>query len=78
MKCQILLSGKNEKNILKCPLLSFLPKTITLKNWSVPVPTTVVQVNNSSSAGSLLRAYALGFFLPGRGFLKKKKKNGIF
>ena len=32
MKCQILFSGKNKKNISKCRLLKFLPRVLRVKN----------------------------------------------
>ena len=32
MKCQILFSGKNQKNIPKCPLLKMLPSMLIVKN----------------------------------------------
>ena len=31
MKCQILFSGKNKKNISKCRLLKFLPRVLSVK-----------------------------------------------
>ena len=31
MKCQILFSGKNKKNILKCRLLQILPRVLSVK-----------------------------------------------
>ena len=31
MKCQILFSGKNKKNISKCCLLKFLPRVLRVK-----------------------------------------------
>ena len=31
MKCQILFSGKNKKNISKCRLLKFLPRVLRVK-----------------------------------------------
>ena len=36
MKCQILFSGKNKKNISKCRLLKILPRVLSVK---VPVTT---------------------------------------
>ena len=30
MKCQILFSGKNKKNILKCRLLQILPRVLSV------------------------------------------------
>ena len=38
MKCQILFSGKNKKNILKCRLLQILPRVLSVNinnNWSL-------------------------------------------
>ena len=32
MKCQILFSGKNKKNILKCRLLQILPRVLSIKH----------------------------------------------
>ena len=32
MKCQILFSGKNKKNILKCRLLQILPRVLSVKD----------------------------------------------
>ena len=32
MKCQILFSGKNKKNILKCRLLQILPRVLSVKH----------------------------------------------
>ena len=32
MKCQSLFSGKNKKNILKCHLVNFLPKVLSIKS----------------------------------------------
>ena len=37
MKCQILFSGKNKKNISKCRLLKILPRVLSVKvspGWS--------------------------------------------
>ena len=31
MKCQILFSGKNKKNISKCRLLKILPRVLSIK-----------------------------------------------
>ena len=31
MKCQILFSGKNKKNISKCRLLKILPRVLSVK-----------------------------------------------
>ena len=31
MKCQILFSGKNKKNISKCHLLKILPRVLSVK-----------------------------------------------
>ena len=48
MKCQILFSGKNKKNISKCRLLKILPRVLSVKlhpqinlyseSWYYPVP----------------------------------------
>ena len=35
MKCQILFSGKNKKNISKCRLLKFLPRVLSVKTDNV-------------------------------------------
>ena len=35
MKCQILFSGKNKKNISKCRLLKILPRVLSVKKSSV-------------------------------------------
>ena len=35
MKCQILFSGKNKKNISKCRLLKILPRVLSVKRWCV-------------------------------------------
>ena len=35
MKCQILFSGKNKKNISKCRLLKILPRVLSVKADSV-------------------------------------------
>ena len=32
MKCHILFSGKNKKNISKCRLLKILPRVLSVKN----------------------------------------------
>ena len=32
MKCQILFSGKNKKNISKCRLLKILPRVLSVNN----------------------------------------------
>ena len=32
MKCQILFSGKNKKNISKCRLLKILPRVLSVKH----------------------------------------------
>ena len=32
MKCQILFSGKNKKNISKCRLLKILPRVLSVKS----------------------------------------------
>ena len=32
MKCQILFSGKNKKNISKCRLLKILPRVLSVKD----------------------------------------------
>ena len=34
MKCQILFSGKNKKNISKCRLLKILPRVLSVKHIS--------------------------------------------
>ena len=34
MKCQILFSGKNKKNISKCRLLKILPRVLSVKTLS--------------------------------------------
>ena len=34
MKCQILFSGKNKKNISKCRLLKILPRLLIVKDMS--------------------------------------------
>ena len=36
MKCQILFSGKNMKNISKCHLLKILPRVLSIKELSWP------------------------------------------
>ena len=40
MKCQILFSGKNKKNISKCRLLKILPRVLSVKEpaklWHSP------------------------------------------
>ena len=33
MKCQILFSGKNKKNISKCRLLKILPRVLSVKGF---------------------------------------------
>ena len=33
MKCQILFSGKNKKNISKCHLLKILPRVLSVKQY---------------------------------------------
>ena len=33
MKCQILFSGKNKKNISKCRLLKILPRVLSVKSY---------------------------------------------
>ena len=33
MKCQILFSGKNKKNISKCRLLKILPRVLSVNEW---------------------------------------------
>ena len=33
MKCQILFSGKNKKNISKCRLLKILPRVLSAKSY---------------------------------------------
>ena len=35
MKCQILFSGKNKKNISKCRLLKILPRVLSVKQNDV-------------------------------------------
>ena len=35
MKCHILFSGKNKKNISKCRLLKILPRVLSVKRSSV-------------------------------------------
>ena len=35
MKCQILFSGKNKKNISKCRLLKILPRVLSVKGQLV-------------------------------------------
>ena len=35
MKCQILFSGKNKKNISKCRLLNILPRVLSVKLLSM-------------------------------------------
>ena len=36
MKCQILFSGKNKKNISKCRLLKILPRVLSVKLYYIP------------------------------------------
>ena len=36
MKCQILFSGKNKKNISKCRLLKILPRVLSVNYYTVP------------------------------------------
>ena len=35
MKCQILFSGKNKKNISKCRLLKILPRVLSVKSHMI-------------------------------------------
>ena len=35
MKCQILFSGKNKKNISKCRLLKILPRVLSVKDLQI-------------------------------------------
>ena len=47
MKCQILFSGKNKKNISKCRLLKILPRVLSVK--------TSITREVRNGAGILLR-----------------------
>ena len=38
MKCQIMFSGKNKKNISKCRLLKILPRVLSVKRQSQHIP----------------------------------------
>ena len=38
MKCQILFSGKNKKNISKCRLLKILPRVLSVKEPHEELP----------------------------------------
>ena len=46
MKCQILFSGKNKKNISKCHLLKILPRVLSIKVVSYP-PDYNLQINQT-------------------------------
>ena len=41
MKCQILFSGKNKKNISKCRLLKILPRVLSVKNVELELVSSV-------------------------------------
>ena len=64
MKCQILFSGKDKKNISKCHLLKVLPRVLSVKNLCIQ---TIFQlcgiqgpvVQNVVSLTSLLRVILL-------------------
>ena len=46
MKCQILFSGKNKKNISKCRLLKILPRVLSVKFAFLTVKfQTIIQQN---------------------------------
>ena len=61
MKCQILFSGKNKKNISKCRLLKILPRVLSVKRIQ-HVKTLQIQIHVNTM-------YTLFLLL-----IKKKKK----
>ena len=54
MKCQILFSGQNKKNVSKCDLLRFLPTMLNVKR-RYEMPNTclvlVIMTDNHSNHG---------------------------
>ena len=61
MKCQILFSGKNKKNISKCRLLKILPRVLSVKLtgwWNCYCSALVMQsIYGYLQAGSNLQKY---------------------
>ena len=51
MKCQILFSGKNKKNISKCCLLKILPRVLSVK-----IPILKIHIRKSDLAFVTLSA----------------------
>ena len=45
MKCQILFSGKNKKNISKCRLLKFLPRVLRVNLFSMAIVNAYMSSN---------------------------------
>ena len=45
MKCQILFSGKNKKNISKCRLLKILPRVLSVKAYVKLLSMTIFMRN---------------------------------
>ena len=85
MKCQILFSGKNKKNISKCRLLKILPRVLSVNGTELMHSTNIAVKTTISSlrflqhppkkyreSENIDRPPKLPFFFF---FLKKKKKS---
>ena len=55
MKCQILFSGKNKKNISKCRLLKILPRVLSVKSIHFNVFCTLGKI----TADDILKYFSL-------------------
>ena len=66
MKCQILFSGKNKKNISKCRLLKILPRVLSVKEYA---DTLFIDCPNSQTSWLTLISYIINYI-----FSQREKK----
>ena len=57
MKCPVLFSEKNKKNISKCRLLKILPRVLSVKDFAklIYIPFPAVPLTNGCKSITILR-----------------------
>ena len=81
MKCQILFSGKNKKNISKCYLLKILPRVLSVKCTSLSLFSFIYilfpKIRPCPFHGNCLFCMKVKAFFSGKIFFLKIFQNGV-
>ena len=77
MKCQILLSGKNKKNISKCRLLKILPRVLSVNEIRRTFQNLTFKAHITTAADDILRFFFFFFFFLYFNFRENKTWNTI-